>query len=402
MATSRYWVEDILTGIVLTQDLPLNGVQVEDHLNRPGALRASLPVDHDMATEELLDEGRRAIYWERDGKIEFGGPLWRVERGIGSRNLSLDVTGWLGYWDHRDIWRDRSFTNTDQFSIFQTLVNDAQDEAYSTALGGPGADSDLGITVTWDALSGVLRDRTEDYRDHQAKNLGEALRQLAGVEDGFDYAMQYAVNLSTNRITKTIKLWYPRRGRTTNYLFEFQKPGIVRRDETLTVGGEPLTVGEEILTLGSGSVQVQAPRGNISRWGITRDASHLAWRARGWGDGVESARLRSQVVDETKRGVYPPLDVAFKSSAGITEQATLDERTAGDLARVNQPTRLPAVEINPAMFPRWGDWELGDTVLLRIDDGYGSIGLDVPVSARVVGWQMQPKSDRPVLILEET
>ena len=366
MTTSRYWVEDILTGIVLTQDLPLNGVQVEDHLNRPGALRGSLPVDHDMATDELLDEGRRAIYWERDGKIEFGGILWRVDRPVGSRTLSLDVVGWLGYWDHRDIWRDRSFTATDQFTIVQTLIADAQDEAYSTALGGPGADSDLGITVTWDALSGVLRDRTEDYRDYQAKNLGEAIRQLAGVEDGFDYGMKYGT--TTDRITKAIKLWHPQRGRTTGYLFEFEQA---------------------------------SSRGNVTRWGITRDASNMAWRARGWGDGVESARLRSQAVTEARRGVYPPLDVAFKSYTGVTEQATLDSRTAGDLARVDQPVRLPAIEINPRMDPRWGDWEIGDTVLLRIDDGYGSIGLDVPVSARIVGWSVQPASDRPTLILEE-
>ena len=130
MATSRYWVEDILTGIVLTQDLPLNDVQVSDQLNRPGALRGSLPVSSSFATEELLDEGRRAIYWERDGKVEFGGILWSVQRGLGDRKLTLDVEGWLGYWDHRDIWRDRTFTNTEQFTIFQTLVNDAQDEAY--------------------------------------------------------------------------------------------------------------------------------------------------------------------------------------------------------------------------------------------------------------------------------
>ena len=387
-------MEDILTGMVLTQDLPLNDALVGDLSNRPGSLRGSIPVGHSMATEELLDEGRRAIYWERDGKIEFGGVLWSVNRGLGNRNLELQVEGWLGYWDHRDVWRDRQFTATDQFEIFQTLVEDAQDEAYSTALGGPGADSDLGITVTWDALSGVLRDRTEDYRDYQAKNLGEALRQLAGLSDGFDYGMQYAVNLSTQRIDKTIKLWHPRRGRDTGYLFEFDRgvstvlsPGVYEETYEETYGDEARTIPRQ-------------GRSNITRWGVARDASKMAWRARGWGDGIQSARLRSEAITEARRGVYPPLDASF-SFSGVTEQSTLDEHTAADLSRVDQPNRLPQVEVNPALFPKWGDWEMGDTVRLRIDDGYGSVGLDAPLEVRIVGWSVAPRSDRPVLTFEE-
>ncbi len=395
MTTNRYWVEDVLSGVILTQDLPLNDVQVNAGVNRPGSITGTIPVDA-LPTAELeafLDEGRRAIYWERDGQLvdDVGGVVWTSGRALGSREIRVEASGWLGYFDHRDIWRDRQFTNTDQFNIFKTLVDDAQDEAYSTALGGPGTSANLGITVTWDALSGVLRNREEDYRNHQAKNLGEALRQLAGVENGFDYGVIYSLNLTTNRINKTIKLFYPQRGRTTNYLFEYEFGSAATAD----------TYVETYEDAYPGSDRAVRGRTNITRWGITRDASKMAWRARGWGDGIETSKLRSESITEARRGVYPPLDVAFKASTGVSVQATLDELTTGELARVDHSIRLPIIEIDPAKHPRWGDWTLGDTVMLRIDDGWGSIGVDVPVAYRIIGWSVKPRENRPVLTLEE-
>lgn len=385
MAVSRYWVEDILTGIVLTQDLPLNGVQVGEALNRPGAIRGTLPVDHEMATREILDPGRRAIYWERDGKIECGGIMWKVPRALGSRELVIEAEGWLGYWDHRSIWRDRQFTATEQFSIFQTLIDDAQDEAVL------GADHDLGIEVVWDAASGVLRDRTDDYRDHKAANLGEALRRLAGVGEGFDYGMQYAVNLTTNRIDKTIKLWHPHRGRTTGFVFEFD--GSTARRDT---DSYPDTYPDTYV----GSSSNPASGTNITRWGVTEDASKMAWKARGWGDGYDADRLVSEQITEARRGVFPPLDAAFTEFSSVSVQGTLDENTAAALSRTDHPTLEISIEIDPGKFPRWGDWEIGDTVGLRIDDGYGSVGVDSPVQTRIIGYTVAPKTDRPTLTLE--
>jgi hypothetical protein len=391
MATSRYWVEDILTGIVLTQDLPLNDVTVDDALNRPGSLQGTIPVDHPMATEEILDEGRRAIYWERDGKIEWGGILWEAPRPLGSREIRVQCEGWLGYWDHRDIWRDRQFTNTEQFTIFQTLIADAQDEAYSTALGGPGASSDLGITVTWDTASGVTRDRLDDYRTWKATNLGEALRRLAGVGSGFDYGMVYSLDLGTDRITKQIKLWHPTRGRDTGYLFEFDGP-----QERPTGDAYPSTYTP---TYTGGSAR-RPGQTNITRWGVNRSARNMAWRAKGWGNGYDADRLSSTQITEAMRGVYPPLDASFSEFSSVEQQSTLDENTLAALSRRDHPTRLPLIEIDPGKFPRWGDWELGDTVGLRIDDGYGSLGIDVPADVRILGWSVRPKDDRPVLTLE--
>lgn len=352
----RFLVEDIISGVLLGE-VPLSDAVMDDPLNRPGSLSASLPVDHPKATSEWLDEGRRAIYVERDGVILFGGPLWGVDRPLGDRTLRLTVGGWLGWFDHRQIWVDRTFTNTDQFSIFKGLVDDAQDNAVL------GTGASLGITVTWSALSGVLRTRGE-YLAHMTKNLGEALRQIAATEDGFDFSMVYALNPATDRIDKSIRLHYPRKGRDTGFLFQ--------------------------------------TGGNITRWGVSRDAERMAWRVRGWGDGFESDRLRSVQIAELQRGVYPMLDADIRDGGSATEQATLDENTVETLARIDHPLRLPVVEVNPMLYPRFGDWATGDTVGLRIDDGYGSVGVDSPMSVRIIGYRLDCTTDRPLLVLEPT
>lgn len=330
------------------------GWSYEDALNRPGALHAQMSLTSDYATEEKLDPWRTGIYALRDGVIEWGGILLPPSLGLGDTNLSIDCFGWLGYWDHRRIrWAlapfapdGESFTNTDQFEIFEALIADAQLELMF------GDGYDLGITVTYDALSGVLRDRTEDYYIWKAKNLGEALRQLAAVEDGFDFAMEYTLNTTTDRIDKAIKLFYPTKGRDTGFVFEYE------RDRAT----------------------------NILKRGFS-DPIDFAWTGDGWGSGNDATRLRSIYVDETLRGIYPPYE-ASPSWSSVTEQATLDEHTAGAFARTKRPLRLPQWQVDPDASPSWGDWVTGDTVTAKVTDGYGSTTPVTGDQYRITGWKV--------------
>lgn len=238
------------------------------------------------------------------------------------------------------------FTQTDQFDIFKSLVTDAQSEAKF----GPGYD--LGIDVVWDAASGILRDRLEAYRPWLAKNLGEALRQLGALQNGFDYEMQYALNGVTNRIDKQIKLYYPSKGRETNFVFEYDRsPGLT----------------------------------NVIQRGFG-DPVNFAWVGDGWGSGQEAARLRSSYEDATKRGVYPPYDSA-PSWTTVTEQTTLNELTAATFAHMNTPTRVPVIRVDPDAYPQWGDYALGDVIRFRCTDGIGSTDPDGQRN-RITGWKV--------------
>jgi hypothetical protein len=334
----RFLREDIMSGVVT--DITLENWSYGETLNRPDALNASVPLTSDDATEEILDPWRTAIYAVRGTNVEFGGILTPPSLSLGAASLSINCFGWLGYFDHRIIRKDYTPSNTDQFTIFKHLVDDAQDEATF------GDDFDLGITVTWDALSGVERDRSDDYRPWQAKNLGEALRQLAAVDDGFDFAMRYTLNTETDRIDKEIVLYYPTKGRDTGHLFEYER-------------------GHQT---------------NIVQRGFA-DPVDFAWVGDGWGSGNDETRIKSAYVDETLRGVYPPFDAA-PSWSSVSQQVTLDDHTDAWFARSNRPRRVPVVRVDPDLDPMWGAYELGDTANFRIIDGYGSTGL-IPQKNRI-------------------
>lgn len=364
-----FLVEDVITGEI--GELPLNDVVYEDYINRPGKLTATLPLADADENVDLLDVGRRAFYVLRNGTIDWGGLLLNATVPMSGDAVKLACLGWLGWFDMRDIWTDRQFTATDQFTIFKTLVDDAQDPAANigyNSTGAPtgllaGAGADMGITVTWAALSGVLRDRLQDYRYFAGKNLGDALRQLAALDDGFDFAMRYAVDAGGGKIDKSVLLSYPQQGIDFSGQIGFEY-----------VRGEP---------------------SNILDRGISRDATAMAWRYRGWGAGSDVSRLQSTQVTDALRGVYPFYDGQYSGSSVIV-QGTLDENTAAALATTDHVIEMPSVQVDPLLDPKWDSYGLGDTFNFSIDDGFcSSAG-----AHRIIGYKMDAAKDLPTLYLQ--
>ena len=358
-AAYRFLIEDIMSRKIIAGHIPFDDWTYEDSLNRPGSMRARLPLTSPFAKEELLEGYARAVYVERNGRIDWGGILLPPRLALGSSVLDIEVFGWLGYWDMwGEIDVDYQPVTVDQFNIFRTLILNAQNETIH------GTGFDLGIDAIWTALSGVTRDRTDDYRPWKTKNLGEALRQLAAVDNGFDYAMEYTKNVASNRVDRNIRLYYPRKGRDTGFRFRFD----------LTRGRKT-----NVIARGFGS------------------SPQLAWRGAGWGDGADSLRISTPYIDTTLRNVYPPYGVS-PGFSGVTIQTTLDQHTAAWFGQVNRPRRIPLLQIDPDRSPVWGDWEIGDTVLISIDDGYGSTS-SVPEAWRIVGYQVD-SADRYTITLD--
>ena len=120
-----------------------------------------------------------------------------------------------------------TFSQVDQFEIVEDLIAHLNEIR-----------EDIQIEVTYDALSGVLRDRS--YEMDKGKSIGEAIEQLALVEDGFEWAF---VPVGTvDDLTFRLILSYPQRGRSTGYRFDlFAKPA---RSELLPLqdgSGAPIT-----------------------------------------------------------------------------------------------------------------------------------------------------------------
>lgn len=356
----RFLLEDVISGQVILDSLDVaEGGSVEASLNRAGQVRVAVPQGSPHMPLLREAEGRVALYALRDDRIEVGGLIMDVAPD--GETVKVTADGWLGYFDHRTIRVDRQFTGEEQFDIVETLIDDIQDEAEW------GDGFDLGIVVDYDAVSGVTRDRLEEYRPWRAKNLGEALRQLASVTDGFDMEMRHEVSGGT--VTKVLWLSYPQAGRDVGALFEADARG-----------------------------------GNIlPGYRASRSARGTAWVGAGWGDGSDEARLTSAYVDETKRGVLVPLE-ASPSFSGVTVQGTLDDHVAATFASSASTRQTITIPVDPDRDPRWGDVRLGDTVYVRIDDRFTQIGTDSagPVAHRFVGWSFDVDEDLPTLTLEPT
>ncbi len=340
---TAFWLERLPSGVIITQDFPLDDWSWAQALNRAGTLSGRLPLTAELGEPTWLDPWRTAIYAVEGTQVRWGGILSPPTLGVGDQSLQINAFEWPGYFDRNDILVDRQFSDTEQFEIVETLVRDLQELD---------PDFELGIDVTWDAPSGVLRDREEAYRLFQAKNLGDAIRQLAAVRDGFDFAMTYTINPATNRIDKALKLYYPRKGRETGYTFEYERDA-----ET-----------------------------NVVAHGFA-DPVDFAWLGNGWGEGSDATKLRSEYLDDTLVGIYPPFSTS-PSFSSVSEQATLDANTEGFFERRRRPRRIPVTRVDATRYPRWGTYTLGDIMRVEIADGIASTS----GRFRLTGWKVDADS----------
>lgn len=213
MPRYTYLAADLLSGTV-RDELPFETASFALVMNSTGGFSGTMPLKSDALTHlslaGTLERGKTAIYVLRDGLPVWGGIYWGLRASVEQNSLQVAAQDWLSYFDRREIRSTKTYTATDQFTIFSTLVSYAQ--------GLPGGD--LNIDVVYDALSGVARDRTFPF--WEAKNLGEALRQLAEVEDGFEFQAETS-GTGLGDLTRSLRLSYPRRGRRTDLIFELGK-----------------------------------------------------------------------------------------------------------------------------------------------------------------------------------
>lgn len=305
----------------LRDEIPFDTVRFSHVLNRPGGFSATLPLRHAKATRTNLDPGKTAVHIERDGVLVWSGILWTARANVEGAALDLGGEGWWSYFRRRLIRTTKTFTAADQFLIARTLINDAQ------AVGG----GNVGIAVGTET-SGVTRDRT--YYHYERKNVGEAVEQLAGVDNGFDFAVDVAY--VSGVITKTFRLHFPRRGRTTAI----------------------------VLDLGT----------NIEGISQEVDATRQANQIDALGAGEGDAMLIATAADTSQLANYPLLEdvIALKD---VSVVGTLQGHAALETAaRVKPVMRMPTLLAHQASPDvGLGSFITGDIVTVRGSDGYLSV-----------------------------
>lgn len=325
-----YITADILTGTVI-EEVPLRSVKWAKELNGPGSFEGTIDADHPKAVRNVVSPGARFIYVLRNGVPVWGGIIWVVRNKGGV--LEIQAQGIWSYFQRRLIKASVTFTNSDQFTIAQTLLNNA-----ASAPGG-----DLGVVVP-NTTSGVVR--TRSYFGVERKQLGEAVEQLAAVENGFDF--EVTTSLSGATFTNDVVFYYPRQGRRLSAVWDV-------------------------------SVHV-----SLDSWEV--DASATANSISGLGSGDGDAALVLDVADPSKLAEYPLLEdtASFKD---VVEQSTLDAHSRAELTRRSAPTALPELTLLPTAETTVGSFVVGDEVRLRgtrgwseLDGWYRIVGYNVEVT----------------------
>lgn len=197
MSTSVLVVRDFLTRRVLGS-VDWANLKYETRMNGAGRMTSTIEAVDGISADMLLP-GRMLIGVLRDGVPVWSGVLWRRMLDVSSGLIAIQCDEILSYWDRRRVREDLSFNQIDQAVILSTLIDYPQ----RTANGS------LGVEMTGDTSTGVLRDRY--YLGQERKIYGEMIRQLLGVIDGCDMISDPV--LRNNVWVDRFRLAFPRLGR---------------------------------------------------------------------------------------------------------------------------------------------------------------------------------------------
>lgn len=341
----------VLSGEVLTTDEldVLTTDEGEALYADPAAV--DVPAVRKTTVKTATTSAKSLIVADRDGVPEFAGIPWRHKYDADSRLLHLAGTGLLGYWDHFKLGVDYSPSAVDQLTIFGALADDV-------------LVTDIG-KISHGETSGVSRDRT--YLRLAPKKIGELLRELSNVLDGFDFDVR--VEYSGDSVERHHRLYYPRRGRVAT----------------------------------ESQVQFRAP-GNCSFVGAEGDATQIVGSLTVAGDGIEVT-----VTNTDLQAAGYPAYSSFLSRPDISSLTTLTETAQGVLRdRSVIDAELIRIRVDPDTVGQpYGSWELGDdcSVIIEDDPYYpahddGSPGL--ATTRRIVShqWDVSPAGEQLTVALD--
>jgi hypothetical protein len=351
-----YYTADLATGTI-TDELPLNDVTFSTELNEAGEFRGRLPLGDPRVTvhrpRELTEPGRAALYVERDGVLVWGGVIWTVKYSSADRHLEISGAGFLSYFDHRRVLPadfdpattdlsavDVPFAGTDQSDIARELVRIAQAH--------PGGDIQVRPDST--AASGIAR--TLDYPGSQLKSTGEALRELASLEDGPDFLLDVAYG-TDGRPERRLRVGTPRLGQ-------------------------------------QGTPHVWEYGANLTGYTWPVDGASTANRVFALGQQGEGDTSQLVAVAED-RATGRPLTETEVSYVQIADPAVLRSQARSALVAVSSPVVLPELTVRADIEPVLGSYRVGDDATVVIKDMFFPEGTRFDV--RITGLEVTPGND---------
>jgi hypothetical protein len=342
MTAYRVLLADALTDTTLGE-FDLAGVKLETRLGAAGSLQGSIPIaPGDKATgariAAIKSAGATAVYAYRGGVPWWGGLLWNKDRASSEKGVpSVEISAgtFESYLDRVELETDLVPLTADQLLLAGSFLDHMQ------------ADPHANMRIVYDATlrSGQVRDRVL-YLAAARPSYLKMLAELAGLDGGFEYAIQILTDPTTGARTRQMRMGYPTL--TTGVTHRISKPGAILSyawPEDASRGATSL------MSTGSSAVS-----------SVHTDTARLA---AGW----------------------PRLDMTT-SYPSITDPAVLETHAAADLALARVPVSVPkvrvlldAVDLTPQ--------SIGDSVRITIQDELFPDGIDA--TYRLVGMAVEPR-----------
>lgn len=345
MSKYTYLFTDLLAGTVKAE-LPLSGVSFTSTLDAVGSFSGTLSLGDPKVLAldwvDALEEGRTAIFVDRDGVLVWGGILWTLSRSNTGASITLGGQDFWSYFARRYVTKTVAWTNVDQLVIASAIVNTAQAQP----------SGDIGVKVP-NIASGILRSLT--LPGDQFTLVSDAVQSLATLQSGFDFAIDVAYSGTPPTPTLNLTLSYPGRGRTA-----------------------------------ATSNLVFSVPGNILSYMWPEDGTSLATTVYALGSGSGPTMLRGTGSTPSLLDAgYPLLETTVPYKSTIN-QALLDAQAKSQAVVFGQPVVAATLNVRADADPVLGTYIVGDEARIQITDSQFPQGLDT--AFRIVAMTVTPPS----------
>lgn len=334
MSDYRYLSVDALTR-QLQGEIEFGGVSFNWQQNNFGTFSGNIDRYDTKATKQLLDPQRTLIAVERDGNVVWVGIMMQPRKNdIATVSIpAMEIHGILQY---RHIRARLLYAALDSGYVARQLVIAGQQ-----GLGG-----DVGI-ATGTEVTGVPISRQFNFWDK--KKFSDAIIDLStptsaapsdgtnppqSANPGFDFRMEYGWGIN-NQLQMQFVVDYPKRGRLTNYVFEYGR----NVDDYDWEGG-------------------------------------LAFNwIDSWGDGSENSLRLATAYDSALLAAYPRFEAQYDHSSinslGGTQH--LQNLADSELKQHKHPQSEPSITLMGDADPDLMSYRVCDIVGVRIDHGYTQV-----------------------------
>lgn len=329
-------------------EMPFTRVQATIGLAGRASLDVTGPWWDRRLDPDVLLPGRIGLVLDDGGLVRASGWLQTVEVSVDG-GVRLGCVSWWEYYRHRWIRSragmtfatgtgpyDVEFSGVDQFEVVSDLI------AHAASVAGA---ANLGLTVSMHGpgsggIAGVSR--TVTYYGYERKRIADAVEDLASQQDGFDFTVGVAWDMSSSPpgVTRTLDLWYPRKG-----------AALVGTLEHST---------------------------NVRLLRLVRDGARMANPVVAVGAGTGDAQVTATVEDAAYRypaGPYPFLEgEVFFRDVGVEDTANLTRLANAELAVSREPLDVATLEMQEVAGMSLGSIAPGDSV--RVIADIGALSLD--------------------------